>query len=172
MKKAALTILILATFNYLYSANFKDMSKLQKRIGITAIGLSSVYSNMIQRCHNSKNPEYYNYGARGITVCEEWRNSSKIFLEWALNNGWSMGLELDRRNNNKGYSPDNCRWVTRLINSNNKRNTIMVVYNGQERPLRDWCRMLNLNYQRTYHRLFVQKIDVFSAFNKGLWVHN
>lgn len=62
------------------------------------------------------------YAKRGITVCDEWRHSYKPFERWALTNGWKKGLQLDRINNNKGYSPDNCRFVTRTQNMRNRRN--------------------------------------------------
>jgi hypothetical protein len=82
--------------------------------------LKSVYNNMKIRCNNPNSKDYKNYGGRGIKICEEW-NNMKSFRSWALNNGYKKGLEIDRENNNKGYSPDNCRWVIKKINSRNTR---------------------------------------------------
>lgn len=72
--------------------------------------------NMIYRCHNPKSTKYKYYGEKGITVCEEWKNSFSAFKEWALSSGYADNLQLDRIDNEKGYSPDNCRWITREEN--------------------------------------------------------
>ena len=75
---------------------------------------------MKQRCYNENNKDYHSYGGRGITICNEWLNNIEKFVEWSLNNGYKEGLQVDRRNNDKGYSPDNCRFVTAQINSCNR----------------------------------------------------
>ena len=85
-----------------------------------------VYTGMMERCgHRTGASERIlrNYRDRGITVCEEWRNSPRAFGDWLLSNGWHKGLQIDRIDNNKGYSPDNCRVVTPKENINNRRNT-------------------------------------------------
>lgn len=81
------------------------------------------WTNMKQRCLNSKHRDFYQYGGRGITVCDEWL-AFKPFAEWALNNGYSDELTLDRMNNNDGYSPQNCRWVTMQQQCTNRRKPI------------------------------------------------
>lgn len=78
---------------------------------------------MKQRCCDSACKSFEHYGARGITVCEEWANDFAAFYEWARSNGWEPGLEIDRINNDEGYLPTNCRFVTRQINSRNRRST-------------------------------------------------
>ncbi len=76
------------------------------------------WRNMIQRCTNPNHKKYINYGARGITVCERW----KIFENFLADMGERPGnLQIDRIDNNKGYSPENCRWTTSKVNNNNKR---------------------------------------------------
>lgn len=83
----------------------------------------NIWDGMKQRCHNPNNPGFKDYGARGIIVCEEWRNDFKSFFDWALTNGWEMGLENDRIDVNGNYEPSNCRFVTPSINARNKRIT-------------------------------------------------
>jgi hypothetical protein len=73
------------------------------------------------RCANPNCPGYINYGGRGIVVCKEWEDDYSAFRDWAIANGYSEGLQIDRKNNNKGYSPENCRFVTRSQNNKNRR---------------------------------------------------
>lgn len=80
-----------------------------------------VWAEMIQRCTNPKHRRYEDWGGRGITICQEWQNDYSAFKEWALSNGYEEGLSIDRINNNKGYSPDNCRWATVKEQNLNKR---------------------------------------------------
>jgi hypothetical protein len=85
--------------------------------------LFRIWEGMKARCHSSSASGYRNYGARGISVCEEWRKSFTAFRAWAFANGYSSRLEIDRKKNHLGYDPDNCRWVTKSVNSRNKRKT-------------------------------------------------
>lgn len=101
----------------------------------------SVYYNMIDRCHNPNYYNYHNYGARGITVCKEWRENKKAFFEWAFANGYEIGLSLDRIDNDKGYSPENCRWATLTVQGNNKRTNRKITINGETHTISEWARI-------------------------------
>ena len=76
---------------------------------------------MKQRCYNPNSDKFPIYGGRGITISEQWMKSPKSFIEWSFENGYKEGLQIDRENNNGNYEPNNCRFVTPKINSNNKR---------------------------------------------------
>ena len=87
------------------------------------------YADMMERCGHWKGAserDLRNYRDRGITVCELWQKSPQDFGDWLLAHGWRKGLQIDRIDNNKGYSPENCRVVTRRDNLNNKRNTLRL----------------------------------------------
>jgi hypothetical protein len=89
------------------------------------------YKGILERCYQPNHQSYKDYGGRGITVSEEWLNSNNNdgftnFYNWSISSGYSENLTLDRINNDEGYSPLNCRWVTRAVQSENKRNTVRV----------------------------------------------
>ncbi|MBE6725125.1 MAG: hypothetical protein E7576_08055 [Ruminococcaceae bacterium] len=92
--------------------------------------LNRVYGCMIGRCYNTKSDSYAYYGGRGITVCDEWKESFDVFAEWAYENGYKTGLTIDRIDNNKGYYPENCRIVTKQEQNNNKRNNVVLLIDG------------------------------------------
>lgn len=109
--------------------------------------LAKIYHAMKQRCYNVNNTGYKNYGGRGIAICDEWLESPESFQEWALNNGYTDKLTIDRINNDKGYSPDNCRWATMKQQANNKRNNHFVTYNGETHTISEWADSLGVDYK-------------------------
>lgn len=117
----------------------RDMGRMCRQCALKARathGLSSrgsphplyrVLKSAVSRCTNEKSKDYKWYGARGIKVCEEWSENPEAFVAWAIDNGYKNGMELDRRDNDGNYSPDNCRFVTHVENCRNRRATVMNV---------------------------------------------
>lgn len=93
------------------------------------------------------------YLKRGISLCKEWRDTPNNFFEWAVNNGYQDNLTIDRIDNDKGYSPDNCRWITPEKQQRNKSTNLMITYKGIKKCLADWVDELNLNYHKVYQRI-------------------
>lgn len=117
---------------------------------------------MIQRSTNPKAAHYHNYGARGIQVCAEWRDFKK-FHQWAITSGWAEGLELDRKDNNGNYEPDNCRWVTHSVNNLNKRNNRLLTFNEQTKTLTEWSHLTGLQPKTIQGRIDAMGWDVGKA---------
>lgn len=115
------------------------------RHGLSHHPLNAIWRGMKRRCNNTSNPSYQRYGAKGIRVCEEW-NDFEPFYNWAISNGWVNGLSIDRIDNNRGYSPDNCRWVTLKDQSRNRTNNVFITVNGITKLQVDWAEFLGLSY--------------------------
>jgi hypothetical protein len=120
--------------------------------GMTKSRLFRIWNCMIQRCENEKNSASSWYHDRGIAVCEEW-HSFENFRIWAFTNGYTEDLTIDRKNNDGGYSPDNCQWVDRIIQANNKRNNRRIEYNGKTKTLAQWAREYGIDYRKLWARL-------------------
>ena len=122
--------------------------------GFSNSRLYTVYRAMLARCYNPKHIHYNLYGGRGIKVCDLWKNDKKEFFSWAMNNGYSDDLQIDRIDCNGDYSPENCRFVSNLINQNNRRRT--REYKGVAIGLivanKD-CNPLGLDWNKLYKRL-------------------
>lgn len=115
--------------------------------------LYSVYVGIKGRCYCKKVNRYENYGGRGIKMCREWKNSFLAFYEWAINNGWKQGLQIDRINNNKGYNPSNCRWATLQEQSRNRKNAFMITYKGETKHIIEWSEIFGIDANRIRERI-------------------
>ena len=113
--------------------------------GMSGTRLHYIWASMKVRCSRKGSHDYQNYGARGIRVCDDWLNFIP-FMDWALSNGYSETLMIDRIDVNKNYEPSNCRWVTNQKQQNNKRNNVTLTYNGQTKNMSEWARFTGLPY--------------------------
>lgn len=95
--------------------------------------LAALFQLMKQRCMNSKDPHFKNYGGRGISICEKWLQNPKSFIEWSLEHGYSSNLQIDRIDNNGNYTPENIRWTTQVTQVYNRRITRTDVTKGERR---------------------------------------
>lgn len=121
--------------------------------------LDVVHSNMIQRCYNPLSPFYGRYGGRGVKVCEEWRHNRKAFEKWAMQNGYTDELTLDRIDNDGDYTPSNCRWVTMKENSNNRSSCHYVTAFGETHSLKEWSEILGISYNTLKKRVIDHNED-------------
>ena len=119
--------------------------------GIEKHPLYKVWKQMIGRCYNTSFISYPNYGGNGVKVCDEWRNDIMSFYNWAVNNGWEKGLELDKDKlspNRQGflYCPEYCCFLTRKENTHYRKTSRVISYNGLTMCMAEWVEKYNLNY--------------------------
>lgn len=119
---------------------------------------------MKDRCCNSNNKNYKNYGARGIKVCDEWKSDFMNFYDWAMKNNYKDNLTIDRIDVNGNYEPDNCRWTDMITQENNKTNNRIITYNNEKHTLMEWSKKLKCNYRSLRTRL-ERNWSIERAFN-------
>lgn len=127
--------------------------------------LYRIWQMMKNRCHNPKTSRFPDYGGRGITVCDEWKDDFQAFHDWAMANGYEDHLTIDRKDNDKGYSPENCRWTTALVQGNNSRHNHMITHNDKTQSLSDWARELGFSFHTLSNRINRYGWTVERAFN-------
>ena len=132
--------------------------------GFNKTRIQEIYHAMKERCYNKNHIHYNNYGGRGIAVCDEWKNDYDSFYNWSIQNGYQLGLSLDRINNDGNYEPNNCRWTTRKQQQRNMCRNKMITYNGKTRCLSEWCEILNLPYNAILKRIIYQNYTIEQAF--------
>ena len=120
--------------------------------GMSCTRLFNIWTGMRKRCLGEYHVQYNDYGGRGITVCVEW-NDFSVFQSWALDNGYSDDLTLDRIDVNGHYCPDNCRWASYKEQSRNRRNNRIITYNGESRCSSEWAELIGITKDVLYRRL-------------------
>jgi hypothetical protein len=142
----------------------------QERHGYRNHFLYGVWGNMRTRCYSENNKGYRNYGDRGITICDEWMNP-KVFIEWCLNNGWKSGLQIDRRDNDGNYCPENCRFVTQIENNHNQR--LLTVrntsgYRGVSKRNKKWEARISIDNKNKHLGYFNTAKEAAMAYDRAV----
>lgn len=120
-------------------------SNKMKTHGMKGTRIYGIWRGIKDRCLNKNCTAYKNYGGRGITICDEWKDDFVSFYEWAINNGYEDNLTIDRINVNKNYCPENCRWATALEQGRNKRDNRYITYQGETKSLIEWSEITGVN---------------------------
>ena len=140
--------------------NIKDYTK-------KSIRLHHIFYMIKRRCYDPTNPNYKYYGGVGIKVCQEWLENTKSFVLWSLHNGYDDNLQIDRIDFKKDYCPQNCRWVSKKLNANNKSNSFFITYNNRTQTLKQWCDELNLDYKYTHFKIRYKNANIEDLFSKS-----
>ena len=125
-----------------------DMANANTTHGMSGSRLYGCYKGMMSRCYRPKDIHYNAYGKRGITVCKEWKNKPKAFIEWALANGYSDDLTIERIDVNGNYEPSNCTWIPMIEQYDNKRQNVMIEWNGERHNATYWARKFGISAQK------------------------
>lgn len=119
------------------------------------------YHSMMDRCYLETAKNYPAYGGRGIAVCPEWHNI-EAFESWVKESGFQKGLTLERKDVNGDYCPENCTWATKRQQANNRRNTVVIEYNGESHTVSEWADILGMSRStisnRYYRGLPIEKV--------------
>lgn len=114
--------------------------------------LWDTYYGMKSRCYDKTDKRYSDYGGRGIEICPEWLENFENFVSWSLKNGFDDNLQIDRIDNDSGYSPQNCRWISIKENCRNRRSNVMIEYQGKMITLVELSEILNIPYKTAYSK--------------------
>lgn len=139
--------------------------------------LYSVWIGMRRRCYDRSDANYHRYGACGITVCDEWKDDFAAFRAWAVKNGYKKNLTIDRIDNNKGYSPGNCRWAGATIQARNRRSNNVITFNGETHIAIEWDEILGFTRGTVSRRIKSRGWSIERALtepihreNRGRWL--
>lgn len=115
--------------------------------------LNNNFRHMRERCYDPKDKDYRLYGAKGITICEEWLINPRRFAEWAVENGYEIGLTIERKNTSKGYCPENCTFIPNSQQPLNTSRNRFVEYNGEILHLSEVARRENVSPEAIRKRI-------------------
>ncbi len=130
----------------------RQMSKPRRR-GKAEEKLKAVLISARRACENPNDGRYYLFGARGITVCDEWRKDENTFIEWSLNNGYRDGSILLRYDKEQGFAPWNCKWRTEPDKGQGRKGSVIITANDEAHSLAEWSRITGLHRDTILERL-------------------
>ena len=128
-----------------------------------------IWINMKTRCYSKKNRQYKDYGGRGIFIASNWKNSFENFWN-DMKGGYREGLMIDRIDNNKGYSKENCRWVDSFTQNSNKRSNKRYEVDGKKLTVTELSKKYNIKKQTLHMRLNTYNWSVSKSIKKKIWI--
>lgn len=129
---------------------------------MTSTRLYHIWVNIKSRCNNPNNDSFAIYGGRGIKICDEWQDFSN-FMAWALSNGYTDTLTIERIDVNGNYEPLNCKWTTMKEQGNNRRNNHFITYKGITRTIAQWSEIVGIKRNTLYARINRDKWSIGRA---------
>lgn len=126
--------------------NARKLIKVNTTHGLSRSKIYHIYHTMKNRCYKKSSKAYSDYGGRGIAICDKWLDSFEVFNNWAVSNGYEVGLTLERIDVNGNYEPSNCKWITQSEQSDNKRTTLYATINGETKTLKEWSAISGVKY--------------------------
>ena len=132
-----------------------------------------VYCGIKDRCNNQNNPRYSSYGGRGIKMCPKWESDPAAFCEWAYANGFREDAEygettIERNDNNRGYSPENCSIKPLKDQANNRRTSLFITHNGVTKTLAQWRDLLGMTQNQAYRYIVKKKYTIQRLIDEGI----
>lgn len=128
--------------------------------------LHDIWMGILKRCYNPNAKRYKIYGAKGIRICDEWKNDFSCFYQWAIENGYKDNLTIDRIDNNKNYEPENCRWVDYKTQARNKSSNTLLTFNGETHCISEWAEITGISAFAISQRLRVLNWSVEKTLTK------
>lgn len=123
------------------------------------------WNNMKQRCLNPNVKEFRLYGARGISVCNEWLKFENFLRDMGR---CPEGMQIERKDNNGNYEPSNCKWADTIEQGNNRRNNRVIEFNGKSQTLSQWSREVGISVKTLWRRISVSKWSIELAMTKAV----
>lgn len=147
------------------------LKEINTKHGMSNSKLYHVYYGVLYRCTKENSKAFKHYGGRGISICDEWKNSFESFNQWAITNGYEEGLTIERIDNNGNYEPTNCKWIPQSEQVNNRRTNIYATINGETKTLKEWSRISGISYTTLRSRKMRYKWDDADLLSKPTPYH-
>lgn len=162
---------VIVSSNHLRTGHTKSCGCITNKHGMFGTRIYKIWDSMKYRCFNKNHNQYHNYGGRGITVCDEWLEFIP-FYEWAMANGYSDNLTLDRKDVNGNYCPENCRWADDITQHNNTRKNRYIEFEGETHTLAEWARIKGMKYVTLNTRINKYHWPIEKALTQPVEMHN
>lgn len=146
--------------------SIKGKQGFQTKHGLKNHPLYGTWTRIKTRCYNKNCKDYKDYGGRGITVCNLWKDDFIEFFYWAIKHGWEKGMTIERIDVEQGYSPNNCKWIPMSEQPKNRRNVNKIKYNGETHTIAEWARIKGVARKTLESRFHSKNFTIEEAFEK------